>query len=89
MPSFEEELVRQVGGRGHVRFGRSYSFAAGYVCILMAALAGICLAQLSHIQRTGSAVVAQCADLRSRRHLNNLDLIEREQSAGRSGSRTY
>ena len=71
MPSFEAELILQIGGRGHVRFGHSYSFAAGYVCILMAALAGICLAQLSHIQRTGSAVVAQCADLRSGRHLDN------------------
>ena len=59
MPSFEEELVRQVGGRGHVRFGRSYSFAAGYVCILLAALAGICLAQLGHVKSTGNRIVAQ------------------------------
>ena len=55
MPSFEEELISQIGGRGHVRFGHSYSFAAGYVYILMAALAGICLAQLSQV----NAVVAQ------------------------------
>ena len=33
------------------------------VYILMAALAGIYLAQLSHIQRTGSAIVAQCAEI--------------------------
>ena len=44
MPSFEAELIRQIGGRGHVRFGHSYSFAAGYVCILMATLASIRLA---------------------------------------------
>jgi hypothetical protein len=77
------------GGRGHVHFGHSYSYAASYVCILMAALAGICLAQLSHIQRTGSAIVAQRANLRSRRHLDNLHPIEREQSAGRCGSRGF
>jgi hypothetical protein len=58
MPSFEEELVRQVGGRGHVRFGRSNSFAAGYVCILLAALAGICLAQSVTLKVPGNAVVA-------------------------------
>ena len=46
MPSFEEELIRPIGGRDHVRFGHTYSFAAGYVCILLAALAGICLARL-------------------------------------------
>ena len=46
MPSFEAELILQIGGRGHVRFGHSYSFAAGYVCILLAALARIYLAQI-------------------------------------------
>ena len=59
MPSFEEELTRQIGGRGHVRFGRSYSFAAGYVCILLATLASICLAQFSYVERSGNTVVAQ------------------------------
>ena len=58
MPSFEAELIRQIGGRGHVRFGHSYSFAAGYVCILLAALADICLVQLSYVERPGNAVVA-------------------------------
>ena len=47
------------GDGGHVRFGHSYSFAAGYVYILMATLAGICLAQLSHVKRAAGAVVAQ------------------------------
>jgi hypothetical protein len=51
MPSFEAELILQIGGRGHVSFGHSYSFAAGYVYILMAALAGICLAQLCDVKR--------------------------------------
>jgi hypothetical protein len=46
MPLFEAELILQIGGRGHVRFGHSYSFAAGYVCILLAALARIYLAQI-------------------------------------------
>ena len=46
MPSFEAEFILRNGGDGgHVRFGHSYSFAAGYVYILMAALAGICLAR--------------------------------------------
>ena len=53
MPSFEEELTRQIGGWGHVRFGRSYRFAAGYVCILVATLASICLAQFSYVERSG------------------------------------
>lgn len=59
MPSFEEESVRQVGGTGHVSFGRCYSFAAGYVCILLAALAGIRLTQLRHVESAAAAVVTQ------------------------------
>jgi alpha-1,2-mannosyltransferase len=57
MPSFEEELVRQIGGWGHVRFGRSYRFAAGYVCILVATLAGIGLAQFSYVELSGNRIV--------------------------------
>ena len=50
MPSFEAEFILRNGGDGgHVRFGHSYSFAAGYVYILMAALAGICLARLGQV----------------------------------------
>ena len=48
---------RQIGGRGHVHFGHSYSFAAGYVCVLLATLAGIRLAHFSYVQRTGNTVV--------------------------------
>ena len=59
MPSFEAELILQIGGRGHVRSGHSYSFAAGYVYFLMAALAGICLAQFSHVESAAGAVVTQ------------------------------
>jgi hypothetical protein len=56
MPSFEAELIRQIGGRGHVCFGHSYSFAAGYVCILLAALARIYLAQFSHVKSAAGAL---------------------------------
>jgi hypothetical protein len=59
MPSFEEELTRNNGGRGHVRFGHSYSFAADYVCIFLAALARICLDQFGHVKSAGNAVVTQ------------------------------
>ena len=48
-----------MGDGGHVRFGHSYSFAAGYVYILMAAVAGICLAQLCDVESASGAVVAQ------------------------------
>ena len=43
-------------GTGHVRFGHSYSFAAGYVCILLAALARIHLAQFSHVKSAAGAL---------------------------------
>jgi len=56
MPSFEAELILQIGGWGHVRFGHSYSFAAGYVCILLAALARNYLAQFSHVKSAPSAL---------------------------------
>ena len=60
MPSFEEEFITSdIGGRGHVRFGHSYNFAAGYVRILLAALARVCLVQFSHVKRAGNAVVLQ------------------------------
>jgi len=46
MPLFEEEFIAsEIGGWGHVRFGRSYSCTAGHVYILLGALAGICLAE--------------------------------------------
>ena len=59
MPLFEGELLLQLGERGHVRFGHSYNFAAGYVRIFLAALARVCLAQFSHVKRAGNAVVVQ------------------------------
>ena len=63
MPSFEAEFILRNGGDGgHVRFGHSYSFAAGYVYILMAALAGICLAQLRQ-------VMCRCSALKSVRRV--------------------
>ena len=46
MPLFEEEFIAsEIGGWGHVRFGRSYSCTASHVYILLGALAGICLAE--------------------------------------------
>ena len=60
MPSFDEEFTAsEIGGRGHVRFGHSYSFAAGYVCILLAALARIHLAQFSHVKSAAGALALQ------------------------------
>ena len=57
-----------MGGRGHVCYWHSYSFAAGYVYILMAALAGIRLVQFSYVERPGNAVVADRSNSSTRGH---------------------
>ena len=59
MPSFEEELTASNWGTGSCPLWAFLQFSAGYVCILLVALAGICLARLGHVESTGNTIVAQ------------------------------
>jgi len=53
-PSFENSIVSGFLGGRHVCFGHSFNLVAGYVCILLAALADIHLGECCHVQSAGN-----------------------------------